>query len=138
MKLNEKKCSEFNCDYSAYTKGLCDRHYHYKKYNDKRRRIVRQQQRSWIRNGDANNDDTKHSGGITVSLSHLQLMWLYSRGGRSVQDVLVENGEYFVVMRNQRKNVPVIIPSDIGILSEYHVVVGSDKLEVLRYKRTSS
>lgn len=110
------------------------KYYHEKQLNQRRFRDFRKQQRDWIRNwNDGNNRITIRVS--TTNLSPLQIMWLHSRGGRTVEDVIEINGEYFVAMWNKNKYVPIILPLDSLIIEDYIVVNGADNRKVLRNKK---
>ena len=56
-----------------------------------------------------------------VNITPLQRLWLESRGGRTIHDVMEINGSLFVAMRSEKQWVPVEIPSDEGINRLYRV-----------------
>ncbi len=67
-------------------------------------------------------------------ITPLQLKWVFSRGGRRMDDVFIdENDELFIYMTNARQKVKIYIPSDWFILKEYHIVESkADNMPVLR------
>lgn len=141
MKLNEKKCHQ--CDEISFAKGYCLRHYHIKNYNERLKKgdikNVRTKQRAWVRGrndradyGNYYSPSTTRGSDSVPNLSRLQLMWLYSRGGRTIDDVIEVNEDYFILMRSRGSYVPVIVPSDFGIHQEYSIAVSADSIKVLR------
>lgn len=51
----------------------------------------------------------------------LQQLWLHSRGGRTIEDIVINNNYPCVVMRLYRQDVLVEIPTDKAILQDYCV-----------------
>lgn len=47
-----------------------------------------------------------------MTLTYLQQLWLNSRGGRTIKDVIVIDGELFIDMRSGKKWIPMLVPSD--------------------------
>lgn len=71
-----------------------------------------------------------------VNITPLQRLWLESRGGRTINDVMEINGTLFVAMRSQKQWVSVIIPSDRTINIFNRVVFNKQrqgKVLVARY-----
>lgn len=56
-----------------------------------------------------------------MTITHLQLLWLNSQGGRNITDVIEMGGQLFTPMSNWGTWRPVMIPSDKQILKEYYV-----------------
>lgn len=56
-----------------------------------------------------------------MTLTYLQQLWLNSRGGRNISDVIVIDGELFIAMRSGGKWVPTLIPNDRQIKRIYHI-----------------
>ena len=77
-----------------------------------------------------------------MTITPLQQLWLYSVGGRTIEDVKRRNRKMFVLMRSKREDVPVEIPNDKYINDNYTVessiqpryYVGYAPL-VIRYKK---
>jgi hypothetical protein len=65
-----------------------------------------------------------------MTLTYLQQLWLNSRGGRTIKDVIVIDGELFIAMRSGGMWIPILIPSDRTIKIFHRVV-----LEKYRRKR---
>lgn len=57
-----------------------------------------------------------------LKLTVLQFLWLNSRGGRTLDDVVVYDGNLCVKMRSNKEDIHVEIPSDFYIMNEYNVV----------------
>ncbi len=141
MKLNERRCKL--CDRIVQAKGLCLIHYNSNNYDERLKKgditNVRAKQRTWVRGRNDRGDyGNYYSPSVTrgsdslPNLSRLQLMWLYSRGGRTIDDVIEVNEDYFILMRSRNSYVPVIVPSDNGIHQEYSIAVSADNIKVLR------
>ena len=56
-----------------------------------------------------------------MTITPLQQLWLYSVGGRTIEDVKRRNRKMFVLMRSKREDVPVEIPNDKYINDNYTV-----------------
>lgn len=61
-----------------------------------------------------------------MTLTYLQQLWLNSRGGRNISDVIVIDGELFIAMRSGGMWIPKLIPSDRTI-NIFHKLV-TDKV----------
>ena len=57
-----------------------------------------------------------------LKLTILQFLWLNSRGGRTLDDVIIHEGNLCVKMRSNREDTHIEIPSDFRIMHEYNVV----------------
>lgn len=57
-----------------------------------------------------------------LKLTILQFLWLHSRGGRTIDDVVVNNGQLCIQMSNKQQPVLRRIPDDKEIMREYNVV----------------
>lgn len=55
-----------------------------------------------------------------IEITNLQLLWLTSRGGRDISDVVVHNDKPCIVMRYCREDKFVKIPSDKEITKQYY------------------
>lgn len=53
---------------------------------------------------------------LNKSLTQKQRWWLETRGGRGLADVLISEGEFYVSMRSEWKDVLVKVPEDDFIL----------------------
>lgn len=63
-----------------------------------------------------------------VELSYLQILWLRSRGGRTVEDAFIKNGKYFCSMWPNRL-VQVPDDSDIDLYEQDNGYVVSHRLK---------
>lgn len=57
-----------------------------------------------------------------LKLTILQFLWLHSRGGRTIDDVVVNNGHLCIQMSNKQQPFFRRIPNDKEIMREYNVV----------------
>lgn len=57
-----------------------------------------------------------------LPISILQFLWLNSRGGRTLDDVVVQNNKLGIMLRANGHDEFMEIPSDKDILREYNVV----------------
>lgn len=57
-----------------------------------------------------------------LKLTTLQFLWLNSRGGRTVDDVVINDGHLCIKMSNRQQSFFRRIPNDKEILREYRVV----------------
>ena len=55
-----------------------------------------------------------------MEITELQKLWLYSRGGRTVKDVIRINNNLYVAMRDKHRNVKIEIPTDRFIQEQYN------------------
>lgn len=55
-----------------------------------------------------------------IEITNLQLLWLRSRADRTINDVVIHNGNPCVVMRWHREDTFVPIPNDKQISREYY------------------
>lgn len=60
-----------------------------------------------------------------MTITPLQKLWLVSRGGRDVTDVMEHNGNFFVAMRCRGEWVAVQVLSDEGINREFRIKTDS-------------
>jgi uncharacterized protein Usg len=124
-KMKKNICSQ--CTGLAYIKGYCYKHYQLNKYYERKRRFgdVWNQQRTRICGSVTIN--TRNNGGyisynnVMYHITPLQILWLHSRGGRTIDDVEVINGELGVMMREGNRDVFVGIPNDRFIKQEYNI-----------------
>lgn len=68
-----------------------------------------------------------------LKLTILQFLWLNSRGGRTIDDVFVNDGHLCVKMSNKQRPFFRRIPNDREIMREYNVV-SSIKPKYKEYK----
>lgn len=68
----------------------------------------------------------------TMTITHLQLLWLNSQGGRNISDVIVIDGELFIAMRSGGRWVSIMLPTDRQILREFYVSKSPKTLRALK------
>lgn len=136
-----KKDTCLQCAGLAYIKGYCYQHYQLNKYHERKRRFGDAWDHQHDRICGGVNINTRNNGGYISynnSMYHItpiQIMWLRSRGGRTAEDVVVQNNQLYVVMRKLRSDVLIEVPEDKYILKEYNLEKISRALTVLRCKK---
>lgn len=117
-RLNVKKNKCRLCNGFVYSKELCYTHLQNKKY----KKITMTEE-------------------LKKKISHLQTLWLHSRGGRIIDDVVVRDNEFGVYMfskreenNNKTKEVFVPLPTDQWIKKLFSLIVGAESKIVLRNK----